>query len=738
MNFRVLVKAIFEKYGLFVLVSAISFSLLSSSSIAGISYLDGTSTPPMVNEVLEVPLNDTLPFLSQAMDLSQLNNTTELSLEIYLSIDISAATSYSQLVSNTSSSLFHKFLTPSEFMSKFGPMAGAISSVEDWLSSSGVKEMNFSNGREISFEETAGFVEQLLRITLINYELNGTYFYANSNDPIIPNNIVNEITTISGLNDYGAELVNNTPFVYTEWDQVYGGLPGQTVLTANPYDINPYFNITPLLQNGYDGKWITIGLIGYPDWRYYGTDPQNFWEHYNIKYTYNGQSYYPSDTQIIIGGGGLPPWGNNRASLEETLDVEWAGTIAPGATIDDVIYSAPSGGDTGFEYGFDQELSYMVNTLVPVVMSFSIAPTYNSISTSEVDNIHDFLAQATTEGITIVAATGDNGYSSSGNNIDMVALDPNSIAVGGVTLSLTSSDISGQSGWSGSGRGYVTNNPIFSQPSYQSGVAPNNGYRDIPDISFAAAPSIVVYFDGTFYGGVDGTSYATPMMAGIIADTYLNGTGDVYGFINKGIYSIGYSSGAYTDITTGNNGMSAGSGWDYVTGIGSVNAYNFVQALRNYYTSSGGGGGCVLNGTLIQTSLNKTIQVQDLKVGDQILSYDPIGGNFVEEEVTEINVTNVNSIINIDNGLLFVSGARDQPIYVKLSNGTVEWIMVGYLNTSDAIFDPLNNTWIQVTSIQMTNGNFTVYDIQGSKLFYQDGYLRSSYIANGILLDVKT
>ncbi len=43
-----------------------------------------------------------------------------------------------------------------------------------------------------------------------------------------------------------------------------------------------------------------------------------------------------------------------------------------------------------------------------------------------------------------------------------------------------------------------------------------------------------------------------------------------------------------------------------------------------------------------------------------------------------------------------------------------------------------------VTSIAVDNGNYMVYEISGSKLFLDNGYMRSTYIANGILLDVKT
>ena len=236
-------------------------------------------------------------------------------------------------------------------------------------------------------------------------------------------------------------------------------------------------------------------------------------------------------------------------------------------------------------HGFWEEVSYMVNTLKPNVMSFSIDPPYNTAEgygSTRMSQMHNFIVQAADEGITVLAASGDYGYSTDGSTTYTVSLDPYAISVGGLNLGFSNRQISSVSEWDSSGGGYVTGNSVYSQPSYQNGVVPNNGYRDDPDISFAAAPSIVFYYEGSLQGGYVGTSFATPMLSGVTADLNQYGGGP-YGFINPAIYDIPYSTGAYTDITSGNNGQPAGSGWDYVTGIGSVNANTFVQEVYDYY-----------------------------------------------------------------------------------------------------------------------------------------------------------
>ncbi len=69
---------------------------------------------------------------------------------------------------------------------------------------------------------------------------------------------------------------------------------------------------------------------------------------------------------------------------------------------------------------------------------------------------------------------------------------------------------------------------------------------------------------------VGGTSLATPLWAGFaaIADQY---AGRDLGLLDPTVYSILRSANYSTDfhdVTSGNNGYSAGTGWDPVTGIG--------------------------------------------------------------------------------------------------------------------------------------------------------------------------
>jgi len=164
---------------------------------------------------------------------------------------------------------------------------------------------------------------------------------------------------------------------------------------------------------------------------------------------------------------------------------------------------------------------------------------------------------------------------------------------------------------------------VFSKPSWQVGSGvPNDAARDVPDVSLSASPnhdgflicsqsffagktpavtSCTAGFrasDGMSLAAVGGTSVGAPAFAGIVAllnqETGSHGLGN----INPTLYSLAASTpGAFHDVTTGNNivpctqgttgcptaapfqyGFSAGTGYDLVTGLGSVDVTNLATA----------------------------------------------------------------------------------------------------------------------------------------------------------------
>ena len=78
---------------------------------------------------------------------------------------------------------------------------------------------------------------------------------------------------------------------------------------------------------------------------------------------------------------------------------------------------------------------------------------------------------------------------------------------------------------------------------------------------------------------IGGTSAVAPLWAGLTA--LLNQKlGKPLGFANPLFYGLAASSGAFHDITVGNNsGFTAGPGWDACTGLGRPDGAKLLTAL---------------------------------------------------------------------------------------------------------------------------------------------------------------
>lgn len=167
---------------------------------------------------------------------------------------------------------------------------------------------------------------------------------------------------------------------------------------------------------------------------------------------------------------------------------------------------------------------------------------------------------------------------------------------------------------------------IFSKPSWQAGTGvPGDGKRDVPDIALNASnahDSYLVcsqdFFTGTagvtscangfrssssntannnLVDAVGGTSAGAPTFAGIVALINQATGGGGQGNVNPMLYALAASSPtAFHDVTSGNNnvpctsgttncpagttsfGYSAGTGYDRVTGLGSLDVANLISA----------------------------------------------------------------------------------------------------------------------------------------------------------------
>ena len=190
-------------------------------------------------------------------------------------------------------------------------------------------------------------------------------------------------------------------------------------------------------------------------------------------------------------------------ALEESLDVEWAHAIAPGATI--LLVEASSASISSLLAAVDYAVSQGASV---VSMSWG--------SSSEFLGETSFDSHFTAPGVTFTASSGD-----SGPGVIYPAASPYVTSVGGTTLPLDSSGnlTAAETAWSGSGGGVSVYEPT---PSYQSSIGAAG--RSVPDVAYDADPNTgVAVYDSTAYSGqsgwfvVGGTSAGAPQWGALAA-----------------------------------------------------------------------------------------------------------------------------------------------------------------------------------------------------------------------------
>jgi kumamolisin len=336
-------------------------------------------------------------------------------------------------------------------------------------------------------------------------------------------------------------------------------------------------------------------LYGFP------TDVNGFGQ--TIGFIELGGGYNTSDLEAFFSGLGLAvprvtavsvddamtsPTGDPAGpDAEVALDIQVAGSMANGANL--VVYFAPPS-TQGFLDALTTALHDTANG-PPSVISISWGGAESEYTGLELTAFDDACQSAAALGITVTAASGDDGSSDgeSGNHVDFPSSSPHVLACGGTALTGSGGTITQEVVWNdGDGNGATGGgvSTFFQLPLYQvnAGVPTTSTteyFRGVPDVAGNAAPATgyTINIDGTQYQGVGGTSAVAPLWAGLIA--LLNQRrGSNLGFIHPTLYE--HAGTGCRDIVQGNNGAySAGAGWDPCTGLGSPNGAGLAQIFAS-------------------------------------------------------------------------------------------------------------------------------------------------------------
>ncbi|MGC0776463.1 MAG: Ig-like domain repeat protein, partial [Candidatus Acidiferrum sp.] len=531
---------------------------------------------------------------------------------------------------NRKSPQYHHWLSANEFAAEFGVGDADVEKVKQWLQGHGFTVAQTANSKRwVEFSGTSQQVEQAFHTELHYYKVGDRQYVANATDIAIPNALAEISGGVVSLNSFGkrpprrvvAGTTGNGPAT------LHGGLRPQLTYagTTNAYYVAPgdfaaIYNTKPLLSSGIDGTSVAIAVTAQSQFEL--TDVQTFRQIFKLS---------ANDPNIVVVGPD-PGFSNPTDAEEALLDTEWAGAVAPGATINVVI-----AGSTDTTSGVDLAAAYAVDNEVAPILTYTYGGCEAALGPTGNAFYNALWQQAAAEGITVLVATGDNGAAgcdnpnsglpaSHGFGVNGAASTPYNVAVGGTQFAdqgneatywntTDASDFSSAIGyipetaWNDScdpGQAASATNclygngnfsllaggggasSVYAKPPWQTGAGvPADGARDVPDVALAAGSGHdnIVYCTSHVGAGpacqidaqnnlvgltlVGGTSAATPAMAGILALVEQQ-NGVLQGQVNYVLYQLAQNQSCDASQQTNPTAQNSCVFYDVTTGSNSV------------------------------------------------------------------------------------------------------------------------------------------------------------------------
>ncbi len=515
-----------------------------------------------------VPLDSRVPDRVQsATDLGRMAPDTQVDFVVGLSLH--NRTALHRLVAERPSGSFN--FAPDDFADSFAPTVQQYASVLSWLRAHGVLVTRTAAGRTtVSAHGTAAAVEALFAVELHDYsDANGRFFAAAGPLNVAPElaGVLQGVVGLSGTGGWKPHLA---------W-------PDATGAAMTPSDLHTLYGSTAITNPGM-GETVAILGSGNPP------DPTADVGGYLTAFKPYNLSSAPGYTQFFVGGPNRDPASTASGEyIENVLDAEMVLAMAPLANVVHVLTATNSPGL------FTDGISYIVNQ---VPQAHAVTVSYGGCergSASEMAVIDTLFEQAQAEGQQWFFASGDTGTDGcrdGAGNKHITAGWPTSspyvIGVGGTMIGTGGVEVTWNQNSAANGEAAGGGGPseVFSKPAYQVGVTPDDKARDTPDISaISGGAGVWVAVKGQ-HGSVGGTSAAAPICAGAwaLVDQGKGGMG-ITDALTK-IYSIG-TSGAFNDVTVGDNGgpdglsagYPAGTGYDLATGWGTPNVAQLIAHM---------------------------------------------------------------------------------------------------------------------------------------------------------------
>lgn len=399
---------------------------------------------------------------------------------------------------NPNSPNFHHWLHAQEFGEKYGPADSDMVQVTGWLQKWGFRVESVNKGRTlVEFSGTAAQVQQAFHTQIHRYRVKGVEHIANDRDPQIPEALAPVVAGVASLHDFfpkpqsvlgklvkrdrktgkitPVEPANPAPlgiapqFTYTDGS-------GNTREDITPFDFATIYNELPLWNSGITGSGVLIAISACSD------------IDLNDVATFRASFGLPSNPPAVIHNGADP--GKNGCQIENTLDVEWSGAAAPGASIVMVVSDS-----TKTTAGFQLSDAYIVDNEIAPIMSASYGTCELSLGTAGNASFNSIWQQGAAEGISIFESSGDQGSTGcensdqAGPNAGTTGLQVNGMASSPYVTAVGGTDFAWQ----------IDPISTYWKPTNSADGATAKGYiPEIPWNSTCASEYVATYF---FTGG---------------------------------------------------------------------------------------------------------------------------------------------------------------------------------------------------------------------------------------------
>nr|MDQ6925141.1 S53 family peptidase [Candidatus Eremiobacteraeota bacterium] len=482
-------------------------------------------------------------------------------------------------------------MSPGQFAAQYGPAAADVQSVVSYLQSQGFTNVQTST-QLVSADGTAAQVSKAFNTSLESFELGGAALYVNTQPALVPASLGNVVSAVLGLSN-AAKMSVRPNATRPKASCFPAAAPtGQCTPAFNAADVQKYYDAgtTPT------GSATTVAVIAEGDVSGTVSDLRFAEAKLNLPVV-------PVNVVKV----GLPST-DTAGVVEWDLDTQSSTGMAQNVQAL-YIYTTTSLSDSDIANAY----SKWVGDNLARLGNSSFGECEYSAWLDGAMKVDDHLfMQAAAQGQTMFVSTGDTGAScalaptngapmSGPPMVEYPATSPYAVGVGGTTVVSNASDSSyaGEVAWNAGGGG-LSQFENATEWEKRSQILPNGpavtNLRGLPDIAMAAdafsgayniyGPNVPGVGDCSTGCAIGGTSEASPLAMGTYA-RLMSAHGNALGFAAPQFYAeyVRYQNSAATvtgppptqalggfhDIITGGNGLyTAAPGYDYTTGLGTI------------------------------------------------------------------------------------------------------------------------------------------------------------------------